>query len=85
MAISVGKELGNAVVRNRAKRLMREAFAREWQRLAALLRERSAGADVVLQLRRSAEESVKLIPFVHLHNDIMLLCNAISQKLRVRN
>ncbi len=64
MGITVTRKIGNAVVRNRAKRLFREAVRKHWELLPA-------GLEIVLHARRavvrcsSAEveaEFVRLLP-----------------------
>ncbi len=49
IGISISKRVGNAPLRNRWKRLIREAYRRQYQRLAALPR-----LDIIVRPRRGA-------------------------------
>ena len=55
LGVSVGKSWGNAVIRNRLKRLLREAFRQSQNQIPA-------GFDYVLMISRSWEKSDKSGP-----------------------
>ena len=56
IGISISKRVGNAPVRNRWKRLIREAYRRQFQRVPAL-----AKLDIVVRPRRGAVPSYSAI------------------------
>lgn len=79
LGISIGKIWGNAVVRNRLKRLSREAFRQSQDQLPA-------GFDYVLMISRSPvksdksgpKEAIRQLTFERVRESLMALVNRAS-------
>jgi ribonuclease P protein component len=75
LGVSVGKSRGNAVVRNRFKRLMREAFRQNQQQIPA-------GFDYVLMIsprwpkKSNVEKSPKMPTFEEVETSFLTLANS---------
>ena len=70
LGLSVSRRVGNAVVRNRWKRLIREAFRLQRAKLPASL-------DLVVRPRRDAQMSFKAI-----HDALPRLAQSVERRLR---
>lgn len=79
LGVSVGKFWGNAVVRNRLKRLLREAFRQSQDQLPA-------GFDYLLMISRSrgkpdksgSKETVRQLTFERVRASLLALVNQVS-------
>jgi len=76
LGISIGKSCGKAVVRNRLKRLLREAFRQNPQQIPA-------GLDYVVIIgTRNAKQDLKRITFQQVRDSLLALVTAAVGKIR---
>jgi ribonuclease P protein component len=82
LGLSVGKSVGNAVVRNRVKRLLREAFRLQQHSLPLLeLEDGARGLDVIIGVRR--HDVTDLADYErHLIEGVTLLAQEWARRLR---
>jgi RNase P protein component len=71
----------NAVGRNRVRRMMREAFVREYAPLQKLLQESHMAASIILQFKAGSAGDARRLTLQPVRADIAGLCRALSAKL----
>lgn len=72
LGLSIGRQVGNAVVRNHWKRLIREAFRRNRHRLPS-------GLDIVVRPRKGA-----VAQWLHVERSLLALTRRIARELEQR-
>ena len=80
LGLSVSRKVGNAVVRNRWKRLIREAFRRQRLELEAIYLTKIDGMSLVLRPRKGA-----VCDYVLISKSITNLVKRLSKKLTREN